>query len=108
MHDIKVVMTTEEAIALFHKTKDDGFVTERYTGTDEMGETETEAEWVYDWMGNGRTSWGVAWDDISDRMAKLLHKLYNRYKDNEYGPRGDLIFSSKKEEYPGVFYIILY
>ena len=105
MHDIKVVMTQEEAITLFHKT---GSVSDKWTGTDETGEPETEVEWVYEWMGCGRTSWGVSWDDLSPRVAKLLRKLYNRYKDNKYGPSGDLIFSSQKEEYPPVFYIILY
>jgi len=107
MHDIKVVMTHEEAIELFHKTNDN-FATDRYTGTDETGETETEVEWVYDWMGNGRTSWGVDWSDLSDRMAKLLHKLLAQYGPNKYGPKGTLIFSSRKEVYPAVFHIILY
>ena len=108
MHDIKVVMTQEEAKELFYKTCDNSPKNHLWTGTDETGEPETEMEWVYDWMGCGRTSWGVHWEDLNPRVAKLLRKLYNRYKDNEYGPRGDLVFSSKKEVYPAVFYIILY
>ncbi len=106
--DVKVTMTHEEAVALFHKTIDSDFVTERYTGTDEMGKPETEVEWVYDWMGCGRTSWGVHWEDLSPRVEKLVRKLFNMYKNNEYGPHGDLIFSSRKEVYPPIFHIILY
>lgn len=95
-HDIRVVMTHEEALALYNRSPlwDKGPV--------------ATAKDAYDQMGNGRTSWGVPWDYLSPRLSELVHKLYNQYKGNKYGPRGELIFSSMKEVYPPVFHIILY
>ena len=108
LHDIKVVMTHEEAIELFHKTCDNGPRNNPWTGVDETGRPETEIQWAYGWLGCGRTSWGVAWADVSDRVRGLLRKLLAQYGKNEYGPKGDLIFSAQKEENPPLFYIILY
>lgn len=111
MHDIKVVITHEEAKALFYKHEDPIRIQHPWTGTDECGKPETEMEYIYDWMGCGRTSWGISWDDLDgilERPRKLLVKLFDQYKDNEYGPRGQLVFSCRKEVYPAVFYIILY
>jgi len=105
MFDINVVITNEEAIELFKKLGVKPY--KPYTGKNEEGDPWTEARWLYDQLGCGRTSFGVKWEDVSIRAKKLLQKLLDRYKNNKFKPHGFLIFSSKKEVYPPVFLLIL-
>lgn len=95
---LQFFITHEEAVSFYKKH---GEIFDPYSGFDEEGRPWTEAEWIYNQMGCGRSSMGIGLVDLSPRIQDLIKRMCRKFTDR---PR--LVFCARKEVYPPVFQVI--
>jgi hypothetical protein len=105
------VLTYAEAKKIFYEIPCETYG-DKFTGTDETGEPETEEMFMMEYLGCGRTSYGIGKNMIPNRIIDSLNRMVRAGLVNPYSgrrvesiddPRSYFMFLAEKEVYPPVF-----